>query len=200
MRIILASNNPDKLREIREILTPLGFEVVSQSEAGCHFEAEETGATFLENARIKARAAMEATGEPCVADDSGIEIDAMGGGPGVYSSRYCGDSTYEETCQKIIKIVNCSDDRSARFVCAVVCAMPDGGEISCEGVLEGSIGLQYEGENGFGYDPIFIPKGMGRSMACLTDEEKNAISHRGQAFRKFAKKLSEYMENGETKE
>lgn len=200
MRIILASNNKDKLREIREILTPLGFEVVSQSEAGCHFEAEETGDTFLENARIKARAAMEATGEPCVADDSGIEIEAMGGGPGVYSSRYCGEQTYEETCQKIITIVNCSDDRSARFVCGVVCAFPNGDEISCEGVLEGSIGLRYEGENGFGYDPIFIPAGMGHSMACLSDEEKNAISHRGQAFRKFAKKLAEYMENRETKE
>lgn len=200
MRIILASNNKDKLREIREILAPLGFEVISQSEAGCHFEAEETGDTFLENARIKARAAMKATGEICVADDSGIEIDAMGGGPGVYSSRYCGDKTYEETCKKIISIVNCSDDRSARFVCAVACAFPNGDEIETEGVLDGSISLVYEGENGFGYDPIFIPAGMGHSMACLTDEEKNAVSHRGRAFRKFAKKLSEYMENREIKE
>lgn len=200
MKLILASNNKDKLREVQEILSPLGFEVISQRQAGCAFEAEETGDTFLENARIKARAAMKATGEPCVADDSGIEINAMGGGPGVYSSRYCGEQTYEEICQKIIKIVNCSDDRRARFVCAVVCAFPDGGEIACEGVLEGSIGLRCEGENGFGYDPIFIPAGMGRSMACLSDGEKNAISHRGQAFRKFAKEMAEYMEIRRTKE
>lgn len=200
MKIILASNNKDKLREIREILGPMGFEVISQSEAGCSIEAEETGETFVENARIKARAAVEATGLPCVADDSGLEVNAMGGGPGVYSSRYRGELTYEETCRKIVDIVNCDGDRGARFRCAVVCAFPDGGEIVCQGTVEGSIGMEPEGENGFGYDPIFVPEGFSHSMACLTDREKNAISHRGRAFRKFAKELAEYMEKEETKE
>lgn len=194
MKIILASNNKDKLREVREILAPSGIEVLSQREAGCDFEAEENGATFTENARIKARAAMEATGLPCVADDSGIEINAMDNGPGIYSSRYCGERSYSETCRDIINIVNGADDRGARFRCAVVCVFPGGDEISCEGVIEGSIGYVYEGEHGFGYDPIFVPEGFSRSMACLTDEEKNAISHRGRAFRRFAEKLSEYME------
>ncbi len=194
MRIIFATNNPDKLREVREILSPLGIEVISQREAGCRFEAEETGSTFTENARIKARAAMEATGEACVADDSGLEVNAMGGGPGIYSSRYCGDEGYERTCAKIMDIVDRNGDRGARFKCAVVCVFPDGGEISCEGVIEGSIGHVFEGEHGFGYDPIFVPEGFTRSMACLTDGEKNKISHRGRAFRQFAGRLSEYME------
>lgn len=195
MRIILASNNRDKLREVREILKPLGLEVISQREAGCRIEAEETGETFVENARIKARAAMELTGEPCVADDSGLEVNAMGGAPGVYSSRYCGDDSYADTCRKIINIVNCSDDRGARFRCAVVCCFPNGDEIVCQGTVEGTVGTELEGENGFGYDPLFVPEGCAHSMACLTDEEKNAISHRGRAFRQFAKELAEYMEN-----
>lgn len=190
MRIILASNNRDKLREVREILEPLGYEVISQREAGCRIEAEETGDTFVENARIKALAAMKLTGMPCVADDSGLEVNAMGGAPGVYSSRYCGELSYAETCQKIINIVICSDDRGARFRCAVVCCFPDGREIVCEGTVEGTVGTMLEGENGFGYDPLFIPDGYSKSMACLTDEEKNAISHRGRAFRELAKKLA----------
>lgn len=196
MEIILASNNKDKLREIREILAPMGFEVLSQSEAGCHFEAEETGTTFTENARIKAQAAMLATGKPCVADDSGLEVNAMDNGPGVYSSRFCGEQGYPKTCQKIMDIVNAAPngDRGARFRCAVVCCFPGGDEIACQGVIEGSIGTVYEGEHGFGYDPIFVPEGHTRSMACLTDEEKNAISHRGRAFREFGRKLAEYME------
>lgn len=189
MKIVLASNNPDKLKEVREILTPLGYEVISQREAGCEIEAEETGETFVENARIKAAAAVEATGLACAADDSGLEVNAMGGAPGVYSSRYCGDSPYEETCRRIINIVNCSDDRGARFRCAVVCRFPDGREIVCEGKIEGTIGTRLEGENGFGYDPIFVPEGYARSMACLTDAEKNAISHRGRAFRQLAVEL-----------
>lgn len=202
MQIILASNNKDKLREIREILAPAGIRVLSQSEAGCHFEAEETGSTFEENARIKARAAMEATGLPCVADDSGLEVNAMGGGPGVYSSRYCGELSYAETCQKIIKLVDADPqgDRGARFKCAVVCAFPDGREIACEGVIEGTIGHVYEGDHGFGYDPIFIPEGFEHSMACMEDSAKNAISHRGRAFRKFAEKLSKTVEINGTKE
>ncbi len=202
MQIILASNNADKLREVGEILAPLGIEVISQAQAGCRFEAVEDGATFAENARIKARAAVEATGRPCVADDSGLEVNAMDGGPGIYSSRFCGDRGYRETCREIMRIVDADPggDRGARFRCAVACCFPGGDKIDCEGVVEGSIGHVYEGEHGFGYDPIFVPEGFERSMACLTDEEKNKISHRGRAFRSFAEKLSAYMENkgGET--
>lgn len=201
MQLILASNNTDKLREVREILGPLGIEVISQSQAGCRIEAEETGSTFTENARIKARAAVEATGRPCVADDSGLEVDAMDGGPGVYSSRFCGEEGYPKTCRRIMDIVDAAGGgRGARFRCAVVCVFPDGGEIACEGVIEGTIGTVYEGEHGFGYDPIFVPEGHSRSMACLTDEEKNAISHRGRAFRAFARELSAYMETHGIKE
>ncbi len=193
MEIVLASNNADKLREIREILGPMGITVVSQSEAGCHFEAEETGETFEANARIKARAAGAATGRPCVADDSGLEVNAMDNGPGVYSSRFCGDRSYRETCREIVSIVDGSDDRGARFRCAVVCVFPNGDELTAEGVIEGTIGHVFEGEHGFGYDPIFVPEGHTHSMACLTDAEKNAISHRGRAFRAFAEKLQKYM-------
>lgn len=195
MQLILASNNKDKLREIREILDPLGIQVVSQREAGCDFEAVEDGTTFAENARIKARAAVAATGKPCVADDSGLEVNAMGGGPGIYSSRFCGDGDYPDACRRIMEQVDASNtgDRGARFRCAVVCCFPDGEEIDCEGVIEGTIGYVYEGEHGFGYDPIFVPEGFAHSMACLTDGEKNAISHRGRAFRAFAGKLSDFM-------
>lgn len=197
MEIILASNNRDKLREIREILAPAGIQVLSQSEAGCHFEAEENGATFVENARIKALAAMRATGRPCVADDSGLELDALDGGPGIYSSRYCGDAGYPETCKKLIGIADRDGRRGARFRCAVVCCFPSGDEIVCEGVIEGTVGRACEGEHGFGYDPIFIPDGFTRSMACLTDEEKNAVSHRGRAFRSFARKLEDYLKTAQ---
>ncbi len=197
MEIILASNNPDKLREVREILAPLGITVLSQAQAGCRFEAEENGTSFTENARIKALAAVAATGKICVADDSGLEVDAMDGGPGIYSSRFCGDRTYKEACRDIMETVDRAGARGARFRCAVVCRFPDGREIACEGVIEGRIGRVYEGEHGFGYDPIFVPEGYGRSMACLTDGEKNAISHRGRAFRRFAEELKRVMEGRE---
>ena len=194
MKIVLASNNRDKLREIREILSASGIEIVSQSEAGCNFEAEENGKTFRENARIKALAAMEATGLPSVADDSGIEVNAMNGGPGIFSARYGGETVgYDVKCRMILDNVSGSEDRGARFVCAVVCVFPDGDEICADGVLDGSIGRAPEGNGGFGYDPIFVPVGCKHSLACLTDDEKNAISHRGRAFREFAKKLDNYV-------
>ncbi len=201
MRIVLASNNRDKLREVREILADSDIEVISQSEAGCRFEAEENGTTFRENARIKARAALEATGLPAVADDSGLEVNAMGGGPGIYSARYGGAETgYDIKCRMILDKVSKSDDRGARFVCAVVCVFPNGDELCADGVINGSIGLVPEGDGGFGYDPIFVPEGLDHSIACLTDEEKNAMSHRGAAFREFAEKLKNYMAKHDIKE
>ena len=190
MKLVLASNNAGKLREIREIMAGSGIEVLSQREAGCIFEAEETGNSFDENARIKAMAAMRATGLPAAADDSGLEVNAMGGAPGIFSSRFCGDQTYAETCRKIISIVDGNPDRGARYCCAVVCCFPDGREIHCFATTQGEIARELRGSGGFGYDPMFLLPD-GRTMAELTDEEKNAISHRGRAFRELLRKLTD---------
>ena len=188
MKLVIASNNPGKLREIREIMEGSGIEILSQREAGCDFEAEETGTSFDENARIKALAAMRVTGLPAAADDSGLEVNAMHGAPGVYSSRYCGSRTYEETCREIISLVNGCEDRGARYCCAVVCCFPDGREIHCFATTEGQVSEELRGSGGFGYDPMFLLPD-GRTMAELSEDEKNAISHRGRAFRELLKKL-----------
>ena len=188
MKIVLASNNADKLREIREIMAGSGIEILSQREAGCCFEAEETGTTFEENARIKALAAMRATGLPAAADDSGLEVNAMDGAPGIYSSRYCGGRSYAETCREIISIVDGNPDRGARYCCAVVCCFPDGHEIRCFATTEGEIARELRGSGGFGYDPMFL-RSDGRTMAELSEKEKNAVSHRGKAFRELLEKL-----------
>ena len=191
MKLVIASNNKGKLREIREIMAESGIEVLSQREAGCDFEAEETGSSFTENARIKAMAAMRATGLPAAADDSGLEVNAMDGGPGIYSSRFCGERTYAEACREIIGIVDAKDgDRGARYCCAVVCCFPDGREISCFATTEGEIAREQRGSGGFGYDPMFLLPD-GRTMAELTEDEKNAISHRGRAFRELLRRLKE---------
>ena len=196
MKLILASNNKDKLKEIKEILSGTGIEIISQRDAGCNFEAEENGTDFIENARIKARAAMEATGFAAVADDSGLEITVLGGRPGIHSARYGGDDTgYDKKCSMILSEIIDKNDRSARFVSAVVCVFPNGDEIVSEGYMTGSIAHTPAGENGFGYDPIFMPSGYNKTVSELTDDEKNAISHRGQAFREFAKKLKAYIED-----
>ena len=190
MKLVIASNNKGKLREIREIMAGSGIEVLSQREAGCDFEAEETGTTFTANARIKALAAMRATGLPAAADDSGLEVNAMDGGPGVYSSRFCGDRSYAEACREIISIVDGTPDRGARYCCAVVCCFPDGREITCFATTEGEIARELRGSGGFGYDPMFLLPD-GRTMAELAPEEKNAISHRGRAFRELLRKLKD---------
>ena len=195
MKLILASNNQDKLREIREILAGTGIEVIPQRSAGCDFEVEETGTTFEENARIKALAALRATGEAAVADDSGLEVNAMGGAPGVYSARFAGNRPYPEVCREIMDRVGENPDRGARYVCAVVCVFPDGREISVRGATEGEIGRELRGTGGFGYDPMFIVPGTGgKTMAEITEEEKNAISHRGRAFLSFLEELKKYAD------
>ncbi|MBR4426009.1 MAG: RdgB/HAM1 family non-canonical purine NTP pyrophosphatase [Oscillospiraceae bacterium] len=190
MKLVLASNNPGKLREIREIMEGTGVEVLSQREAGCDFEAEETGETFMENARIKARAAMRATGLPAVADDSGLEVRAMDGAPGVHSARFAGDRSYDEVCRDIQARVEGHPDRRARYCCALVCCFPDGRELSCFATTEGEISRELRGTGGFGYDPMFLLPD-GRTMAELSEEEKNAISHRGRAFRELVKRLKD---------
>ena len=192
MKLILASNNANKLREVREILSGTDFEVISQREAGCDFEVEETGNSYEENARIKAQAALRATGLPAMADDSGIEIAAMDNGPGIYSSRFAGDRSYPEVFTDIWQRIGKNPDRSARYCCAVVCCFPDGREYRAFATTEGEISREMRGTGGFGYDPVFLLPD-GRTMAEHTPEEKNAISHRGRAFRA----LAEQLKNGE---
>ena len=194
MRLILASNNAHKAREFREILAPLGIEIVTQGEAGCNFEVDETGETFEANAFLKAEAAMKATGEAAVSDDSGLEVDALGGAPGVHSARYTGRHEDSDADRRALLMKNLAgvEQRAARFVSAICCVFPNGDVINARGTCEGRIAEYEKGENGFGYDCMFIPEGEGRTMAELSAEEKNAISHRGAALREFARLLKEY--------
>lgn len=194
MRFILASNNKGKLKEMKAILSRLGAELLSQSEAGLKLEAEETGATFEENALIKARAACEALNEPAIADDSGLAVEALEGAPGVYSARYGGESCQNdmERVFLLLEKLEGEKNRSAKFVSCIACAFPNGDTITARGECEGFIALAPRGEGGFGYDPVFeLPK-TGRTMAELSDEEKNAVSHRSRALKIFEMKLREY--------
>ena len=188
MKAVLASHNKKKMKEMREILSRLGVELLSQAEAGVDLEPEETGATFEENARIKARAVMEASGLPAIADDSGLVVDALGGAPGVHSARYGGEGL-DDTGRWRLLLENMEGQarRTCRFVSVICCAFPDGSEIVSRGKCEGELALAPSGEGGFGYDPIFYLPELGRTMAQLTAEEKNRISHRGNALRAFQK-------------
>ena len=192
MRYILASNNKGKLREMKAILAETGAEVVSQSEAGANFEAEETGETFEENALIKARAACEALHEPAIADDSGLCVDALGGAPGVYSARYGGCKTDPERVALLLKNLGVEKNRSARFVSCIACVFPNGDVLTARGECPGTITTVPRGDGGFGYDPVFELPGTGKTMSELTEEEKNAVSHRGRALKQFQEKLREY--------
>lgn len=196
MKLILASNNAHKAREFREILAPLGFELVTQSEAGCDLEVDETGTTFEENAYLKAEAAMRATGYPAVSDDSGLEVDALGGEPGVRSARYTGRHEDSDADRRafLMHRLQGVEHREARFVSAICCVFPDGGIVRARGECPGRIACTERGENGFGYDAMFIPEGFERTMAELSADEKNAISHRGRALREFARLLKEYRD------
>lgn len=194
MELILASNNPQKLKELREILGDMGIAVLSQQEFGCHFEVEENGSTFAENARLKAQAVTEATGKAAIADDSGLCVDVLGGRPGIRSARYGPvGSTDAERCHLLLEELWGREDRNARFVSSICCTFPNGDVIAAEGVCEGSILDSPRGDGGFGYDPVFQVTGMNRSMAELTPAEKNAISHRGRALRSFQKRLETYL-------
>lgn len=191
MKIILASNNANKLREFRNILEPLGYEVITQREAGADIEAEETGTTFEENAYIKAKAAYDLTGLPVIADDSGLVVDALNGEPGIYSARYAEEG---KRCAKVLsKLEGVPDEkRTARFVCALCYIDENGGTFAVNGICEGKIGYEKRGTNGFGYDPIFMYGD--RSFAELSAEEKDSVSHRAkalQAFEEHMKKLAD---------
>lgn len=182
MKLILASNNKNKLREFREILEPLGFEVMSQSEAGIDIEAEETGSTFEENAFIKAKAIYDILKIPVISDDSGLETDALNGAPGIYSARY---AEAGKECAKLLSEMEGVPDeqRTARFKCSI-CYIDDRGESHIvTGRCEGKIGYEERGSNGFGYDPVFMYGD--KSFAELSSEEKNRVSHRSDALKKF---------------
>ena len=196
-RILFATGNQGKMKDVREILADLGVEVISMREAGVSAEIVEDGETFEENAVIKARTIMELTGEVTLADDSGLEIDALGGEPGVYSARYMGeDTSYHIKNNDLIRRLSQvpRQQRTARFVCSIAAAFPDGEIITTDGVIEGLIGYEEAGENGFGYDPIFVVPQLGCTTAQLSDEQKNEISHRGKALRKMKEELRKRME------
>lgn len=188
-KIVIASNNAGKLREFHEILQ-FGFQTVSQRDAGFTMEVEENGTTFQENARCKARAVYTALGCPVIADDSGLVVNALGGAPGVYSHRFAGENaTDADRCEKILTELagKPPEERTARFVCVLCYIDADGAEHFFEGTCEGWIGTEPKGENGFGYDPIFCCGD--KTMAQMTEEEKNQISHRGNALAKLAQYL-----------
>lgn len=198
MKFLIASKNKKKLNEMQRILSPLGIEVLSESDSGYTFpEVEENGTTFAENAKIKALSAMKTTGLPAVADDSGLCIDALNGAPGIYSARFSGDHNDDANNQRVFDLLKDTPDdkRTARFVCSICCVFPNGDEIVANGVCEGKIGYTLIGENGFGYDPLFMVGD--KSFAQLSNEEKDKISHRGNAMREFTQKLKEHLKGQE---
>ena len=191
-KIIFATGNEHKMIEIRAILSDLGAEILSQKEAGIKADVVEDGATFEENAMIKAEAICKMTGEIVLADDSGLEIDYLNKEPGIYSARYMGeDTSYHIKNASLIERLNGVPDekRTARFVCAVAAAFPDGSVKTVRGTMEGRIGYEEKGENGFGYDPIFYLPEYGCTSAELSGKEKNKISHRGKALRAIKDEL-----------
>lgn len=199
MKIVAATGNRDKVKEIREILQDMDVKVTTMKEAGLTVEPEENGETFLDNALVKVRAvAGKAVASDdwkdaiVIADDSGLVIDALNGEPGIYSARYLGhDTSYREKNADLIgRLADVPEEkRSARFVCAIAAVCPDGSVLTAEAAMEGRIGYEERGENGFGYDPIFYLPEYGCSSAELSREQKNAISHRGKALRLMREKL-----------
>lgn len=195
-RIIFATGNQGKMREIREILADLGLPVLSMKEAGADPDIVEDGQTFAENAEIKARAVWACTGDVVLADDSGLAVDYIGGEPGIYSARYMGeDTSYEIKNRNIIRRLEGASgrERSARFVCDIAAVLPDGRVVHTEGTMEGLIAQEPAGDGGFGYDPILYLPEYGKTSAELTMEEKNRISHRGKALEAMKRVLKEEL-------
>ena len=203
MRIVFATGNQDKMREIREILSDLDMEIVSMEEAGVYMDVNESGTSFSENAQIKATVIAQELQDRnqqketiVMADDSGLEVDYLHKEPGIYSARYLGkDTSYTEKNNTIIERLHGVPDekRTARFVCAIAAVMPDGTILSTNESMEGQIGYEISGQNGFGYDPIFFLPKFGKTAAELSEEEKNRISHRGKALRAIEKMIREHL-------
>ena len=194
-RIVLATKNKGKIKEMRELLAPMNIEVLSLADFSPVDDAEENGATFAENAMLKARYYFAHTGTPCLADDSGLEVDALGGRPGVYSARYSGeDATDAANNVKVLREMEGieKDKRTARFRCAMA-LVGEGIELTTDGTCEGTLLTEEHGQGGFGYDPIFYVPKFDRTLAEMSSEEKNSISHRGAAVRKMADLIAEMM-------
>ena len=191
MKLIIASNNKGKIREYKQLLEPFGYDVVSQREAGIDIEVEETGTTFAENSALKARAIYELKKCAVLADDSGLVVDALGGEPGVYSARYGGCDNDADRVALILKKMSGvkNENRSAHFVCTIHFIKANGEEIAVEGRVYGKIGYEPLGENGFGYDPIFMYEN--KSFAQVSADVKNSVSHRANALKALIEKLKE---------
>ncbi len=199
MRFVLATGNTDKIREIREILSGLDLDILTMGDLGIPNDIPETGDTFEENALLKARAVHALTGGYVMADDSGLSVHALGGAPGIYSARFAGeDAGYDVKIRKIQDMLDASgsSDRSASFLCAVAVVRPDGSEFTVTGECKGLIHSKAEGDNGFGYDPVFFMPEYGMTTASMPRELKNRISHRGIALRKMAEILRKELGNG----
>ena len=194
MKFVLATHNPNKIREMGAILGQFGVEVVSPKELGITVDVEETGSTFAENAMLKAKAICELAKLPAIADDSGLCVDALNGGPGVYSARYGGEGLDDKgRYTLLLQNLRGQTTRAAHFACAICCVFPSGDTLTAEGRCEGAIAFAPMGEGGFGYDPVFLVPEKAKTFSQLTAEEKNAISHRGKALRAFSEKLATYL-------
>lgn len=195
MKAVLASKNEKKLRELSEILSTQGIEVVLQSQAGVDVEVEETGTTFEENAILKAEAVRDATGLIAISDDSGLMVDALGGAPGVYSARYGGEGLDDQGRYRLLlQSMQGQQNRACRFVSVICCAFPNGDRLLARGECEGTLLEAPQGEGGFGYDPVFYLSDLGKSMAQLHAEQKHEISHRGAALRVMKTELENYLD------
>ena len=195
MKVALASQNPHKLAEIQAIVKNYDMELVLQSELGVHIDVDETGETFEENSYLKAKAVVDATGMPAIADDSGLCVDVLGGAPGIYSARYGGEDYVTDQDRRLLLLKNMrgirSEERTARFVCVITLLWPDGRKLVAKGFVEGLITFEPRGEDGFGYDPVFYVPSHGCTFAQMGTEAKNKISHRANALKKLCELLEE---------
>lgn len=197
-RLLLATTNAGKIGEFRTLLKDCGWELVTPDEAGISLDVEETGVTYEENALLKARVWAEATALPALADDSGLEVDALDGGPGLYSARYAGhDTTHADKIKVLLAAIATEPDerRGARFRAVLAVVFPDGRSLTAEGVCEGAIASVPRGQGGFGYDPVFLVDGLGRTMAELDASEKNRLSHRASAARRLCAALRDLADD-----
>lgn len=195
MKLVLASQNQKKLKEMSQILGQLGVEICLQSDVGVSIDVEETGTTFEENSLLKAKAVMEATGLPSIADDSGLCVDVLGDAPGVYSARYGGEGLDDVGRYRLLlENMRGQSPRTCRFVSVITCCFPTGEVLVARGECEGTVAFAPMGEGGFGYDPIFFLPQLKKTFSQITQEEKNVISHRGRALEIFQGKLKEVMD------
>ena len=197
MKICAATGNAGKLRELRRILEAQGHEVVSQKELGITIEPNETGTTFEANALIKAETICKASGLPTIADDSGLCVDALNGAPGIYSARYGDVDSDQARYRLLLENLRGAGARTAHFHTAIVCCFPNGDRLDAAGDCFGTIAYAPQGDNGFGYDPVFFVPELRKTFAQLTPEEKNAISHRGNALAQMEKQLPEFLKKAE---